>query len=293
MMKKIFNKKSLFIFLAVAILTIAGCSKDDKNSEVVATVDGEKITKEELYDVLVNASGGQALNALIDQKIVELEIKKEGIKISDEELQTEVDNFIEEAGGEEVFNEKLEETGLTMEDFEEEVTQYLSIRKLMEPLIDITDEELEEFFEENHDRYDIAAEVNARHILVEDEELANQLYKQIKDGADFAELAKLHSEDGSAQMGGELGFFGYGEMVPEFEEKAFSLKPGELGEPVKSTFGYHIIETLEKIEEEKAIFEDFEEEVRETLFEQKMQMEYVTWLDEKRESYKIENKLNE
>ncbi|HHX63794.1 MAG TPA: hypothetical protein GX702_02775 [Chloroflexi bacterium] len=85
-------------------------------------------------------------------------------------------------------------------------------------------------------------QINASHILVEDEELAQDLLEQIGDGADFAELAREHSQDtGSAEKGGELGWFPRGVMVPEFEEAAFALQPGEVSDVVSTDFGFHII----------------------------------------------------
>lgn len=290
MVKKWLNKKVMVGLLATSVV-LAGCSST--KDETVATVDGEKITKDELYEILVNASGSEALNALIDEKVVSLEVKKENIKISEDEIDAEMKTFMEEVGGEEAFNMALEENNITEKDFKDDIIQYLSIRKLMEPLVEVTDEEIETYFKENKETFDTVEQVDARHILVEDEALANDLYKQLKDGADFAELAKEHSTDGSAAMGGDLGFFPRGQMVAEFDEKAFAMEVGEISEPVKTKFGYHIIEKLDKKEAKEATLEDHKEEIKEKLFETKMQTEYVSWLEEKREKYDIKNSLTD
>lgn len=280
--------------MAVGILALAGCSNDGASGDVVATVGDEKIMKDELYDILVKNSGQQALNALIDEKIVELELKKEKIEITKDEINEELDVFKEEMGGEDAFKAALEQSGITEDDFKNDIEQYLGTRKLMEPLVEVTDEEIKTYFDENKAEFDTEEEVDARHILVEDEKLAKDLVKKIKDGEDFEELAKEHSKDeGSAAMGGNLGFFPRGKMVPEFEEKAFSLKVGEVSDPVKSDHGYHIIEVLEKKKAKKAKFKDHKDEVKDKLIDEKMQTEYVTWLDEKRESYDIKNELEE
>jgi peptidyl-prolyl cis-trans isomerase C len=85
-------------------------------------------------------------------------------------------------------------------------------------------------------------EVRARHILVESKDKARDLYEKLAHGSDFAQLAKEHSKDpGSKDQGGELGFFTRGQMVPQFEEAAFKLKKGEIGEPFQSQFGWHIV----------------------------------------------------
>lgn len=83
--------------------------------------------------------------------------------------------------------------------------------------------------------------VRASHILVSSQEKAKSILEEIKKGADFAKLAKKHSECPSSKKGGDLGFFSKGRMVPEFEKAAFSLNPGEVSGPVKTEFGYHLI----------------------------------------------------
>src|SRR5699024_1426961 len=234
------------------------------------------------------------LNALIDEKIVELELKKEKIEITKDEINEELDVFKEEMGGEDAFKAALEQSGITEDDFKNDIEQYLGTRKLMEPLVEVTDEEIKTYFDENKAEFDTEEEVDARHILVEDEKLAKDLVKKIKDGEDFEELAKEHSKDeGSAAMGGNLGFFTRGKMVPEFEEKAFSLKVGEVSDPAKSDHGYHIIEVLAKKKAKKAKLKDHKDEVKDKLIDEKMQTENVTCLDEKRESYDIKNELEE
>ncbi len=290
MLKKWVNKTVLVGALTLSVV-LAGCSST--KDEVVATVDGEKITKDELYEILVGVSGVEALDALIDEKIVQMEIKKADITISDEETDAEMANFIEEMGGEEAFDSALEMKDMKKEDFKKEIVQYLSIRKLMEPLVEVTDEEIQAYFEENKDLYHQEEQVEARHILVEDEALANDLLKQLKDGADFAELAKEHSTDGTAPMGGDLGFFPRGKMVPEFDEKVFSMNVGDVSDLVKTNYGYHIIEVLDKKEDKEASLEDVKEEIKDKLFENGMQTEYVQWLEEKRAAYKIENTLTD
>ncbi|KYK36045.1 MAG: peptidyl-prolyl cis-trans isomerase [Theionarchaea archaeon] len=88
-------------------------------------------------------------------------------------------------------------------------------------------------------------QVKASHILVKKRSEAEKILEELKKGASFAELAKKHSECPSRKRGGDLGWFGRGKMVPEFEEAAFSLKKGELSDIVKTQFGYHIIKATD------------------------------------------------
>lgn len=106
----------------------------------------------------------------------------------------------------------------------------------------VDDKEVKAFYDENVGSQKPQDEVKARHILVDTKQKAQELSQKIKGGADFAELAKQNSGDpGSKEQGGDLGFFVRGQMVPQFEEAAFSLKPGEVSEPFETQFGWHIV----------------------------------------------------
>lgn len=121
-------------------------------------------------------------------------------------------------------------------------------------------------------------EVQARHILVETEEKAKEIADQLVKGGDFAALAKEHSKDpGSKDDGGMLGFFGRGQMVPQFEEAAFKLQKGEVSPPVKSQFGFHLIKVEERREKKLPTFEEVKERILNSMIQRKAQ-EVVTGL---------------
>lgn len=291
MRKKWFSSRLAVGLMAASLVVVAGCSNGGDNS-TVATVDGEKISQQALNDELVKAYGQATLAKMIDDKIVDFEVKKEKITVSKDEIDEEFNTFVEGAGGAEMFNAALEQNGITEDLFKEDIEQYLEIRKLMEPKIEITDEEIEAFFEENKESMDTPEQVEASHILIKDEKLAKEVAQKLKDGEDFAELAKEHSEDtGSAANGGELGFFPRGKMMPEFEEEAFSMKVDTISDLVKTDYGYHIIHLTDKKEAKKADLKDFKDDIKATIFEEKMKVAYPTWLAEAKEEYKVDNKL--
>lgn len=121
----------------------------------------------------------------------------------------------------------------------------------------VTDERLQQAYEAYKAGFPEVEEVKARHILVKEEDEAKDILKKIKDGGDFAALADEYSKDVSGERGGELGYFLKTDVVPEFGEAAFGMEPGEMvSKPVKTEFGYHIIETLDK---RKAAPKSFEE----------------------------------
>lgn len=258
----------------------------------VASVNGEKISEKELNELLVSQYGSEALDSLITEKIINQEKKKEKIKISKEELDEEMTAYMESYGGEDAFKEVLASNGVEMSAVEKNIENYLVTKKLLEPRIAITDDEMKEYFEENKDSYAQDEQVQASHILVEDEATAKEVRKKLDEGKDFSELAAEYSTDASnSETGGELGYFARGEMVSEFEDAAFALEVGTISDPVKTEHGYHIIKVTDKKQAKDAVFEDVKEDIKTSLFDSKMESEYTTWLDEKFEEYEIKNFL--
>jgi foldase protein PrsA len=278
----------MVLILAIGIFLSLALTKD----KAVAKINGEAISKDELYDVMVEQYGAATVEQLISDKIVASEAKKDNVTITDKELNAEVDKLKESYGGEEVFEQMLTTNNTTLEDLKKEIKSYLTLRKLLIPKIEITDEELRTYFDENKDSFGEAEQVKASHILVDDEATAKEVKQKLTDGADFAELAKEYSTDeGTKENGGELGFFARGTMVTEFEDVAFTLPVNENSDPVKTEYGYHIIKVEEKKEAKEADFDDSKAEIKETLIDQKMETEYSTWLEEKKNDYDIENSL--
>jgi peptidyl-prolyl cis-trans isomerase C len=148
----------------------------------------------------------------------------------------------------------------------------------------ITDEALHQTYDEAVKSQGGQEEVRARHILVEAEDEAKAILEQLKGGADFATLAKEKSKDPGAAEGGDLGYFTKDQMVPEFAEVAFKMYPGQLSNPVKTQFGWHIIKLEDKRTKQPPDFAKVKEQI-ESFLARKAQTEYITKL---RQSAKIE-----
>ncbi|WP_174734613.1 peptidylprolyl isomerase [Mesobacillus harenae] len=292
-MLKNINKKILISLAGIVIILSASmASMAFSKEDAVASVEGEKINKDELYNLLVEQYGAAALDVLITEKIIGLEAKKEKVSVSDKEIEEELQTIKESYGGEEAFSAALEQNGASIENIESDIESYLTTEKLLKPRITITDEELKAYFDENKEVYDQTEQVKASHILVEDVETAQEAAEKLAAGGDFGELAKEYSVDtATAEKGGDLGYFGSGNMVAEFEKAAFSLKIDEISKPVKTEYGYHIIKVTDKKAAKEAVFEDHKAEIEDTLFQEKMQTEYSVWLEETLADYKIENTL--
>ncbi|MBQ6774318.1 MAG: peptidylprolyl isomerase [Synergistaceae bacterium] len=156
----------------------------------------------------------------------------------------------------------------------------------------VTDDDAKKFYDSNASMFTQPERIHARHILVkpESEDVTAQIISELKAGVSFDVLARKYSIDpGSASRGGDLGEFPKGVMVPEFEEAAFALKnPGDISQPVKSQFGWHIIKLEAKIPASAAPFEQVKPQIMQELQNQKTQELLKTHSDELEKVYKVE-----
>ena len=247
------KKSFLTITLAASVLALAACS-DSGDGEVIVSSDAGDVTKDELYQEMKTSIGEQAVQILMIEKVL-----AENYEVTDEEVDAEYNSNKEELG--ESFDQFLTQNNQTEESYKKVIRLNLLQEKALTEDVEVTDEEIQAHYDRQ------GTELNARHILVADEETANSIKKELDEGGDFAALAEKNSTDtGSAAKGGNLDWFGPGAMVPEFEEVAYGLKVDEISEPVASEFGFHIIQVLDtrKVEDQPAL-EDQKEDIRSEL----------------------------
>jgi len=235
------------VALTAGLIGLTACSSNGESETVVETKAGD-ITQEEFYEALKEASGEQVLQQLVYEKVL-----AEKYKVTDEEVDERVQAVKDQLGDQ--FEAALVSYGYKNE---EDLRNKFKIAMLQEKAaiseIEVTEEEMKEYY----DSYQ--PNITARHILVADEATASEVKKKLEDGADFAELAKEYSTDTvSAEKGGDLGSFGKGQMVAEFENAAFALEVGQISDPVQTENGWHIIEVTKK--EEKQPYEDMKEDI--------------------------------
>ena len=311
------------LMVVYPVLSMATPTPVDK----VATVNGVPITRNDL-DVEINYRKQQlqsqgrsvpaeqldllqetALNTLIDRVLLYQASRKKGVQVESSEIQTQLATIQNRFPNENAFKQALEEMNLTLGAVKSQIEQGLAIQKFITAevtdKITIPEKESRAFYTENTQFFERPEQIKASHILVRvdpDAEEAKRQAAQTKigevqaklgKGEDFATLAKEYSEGPSAPKGGDLGFFGRGQMVPAFEEAAFALKTGEISEVVQTPFGYHLIKLVERKAASTVTYEESQEEIVRHLKQLKTRDEVDLRLKELRSDAKIETFLEQ
>ena len=182
---------------------------------------------------------------------------------------------------------ETEEFKAELENAKTNILKQINIHNTLKA-VKIGESELKEFFDKNKEKYDKPATVGAKHILVNEEEKINEIAEKLKGELTFEDAAKKYSTCPSKERGGDLGAFGKGQMVPEFEKIAFELEVGVISEPVKTQFGYHLIMTTEKNEGKESDFEEVKDNIAQELTIRKQNEVYLEKVEKLKDVYEVE-----
>lgn len=174
-----------------------------------------------------------------------------------------------------------------MNNMKKSMLQQYALRKMFNE-ISVTEEDIKSYYEANKEKFVTDEMVSASHILVDSQEKAYEILEDITDGMSFEDAASKFSSCPSKEAGGALGQFGKGQMVPEFEDAVFAMQPGEISEPVKTQFGYHLIKMTEHTEKRNASLEEVYQEVKDACFMEKQEQLYINKKDELSNKYSVE-----
>lgn len=244
-------------------------------NKVIAIVDGREITESHLVS-LVHSLGQNAA------------------RFADESGRQKL---IEELVTQELFYSDAIENGLDKDEefvnaaknmYSNLLKQY-ALSKLL-GTVSVSDEEALEYFNNHKDTFRSAATARAKHILVESKEKADEILAEIKAGLSFEDAASKYSSCPSSERGGDLGEFGRGQMVPEFEEALFNMKADEISEPVQTQFGYHLIKAVSINEGKEAEFDQVKDQVKQFVLSTKHNEVYVAKQAELKAKYTVEMK---
>lgn len=197
----------------------------ENNNKLLAEVNGKKIYRNDVIAFMQNIEGGARFQ------------NEEGIKVlTDEMVNQEIiltDAYKNKLDTDDEFQNELKLV-------KDNMLKNYAMHKIFES-VNPTEDDLRTYYDENKEVISPNKTYTASHILIDDLDKANEVYKEIENGLDFKEAAKKYSKDPSAASGGSLGTFPKGVMVKEFQDGLDSLKIGEISKPVKSQFGYHLI----------------------------------------------------
>lgn len=284
------------IGLSIAMTTLGGLFNNvsgQAENKTIAIVNGEKIYAQELEKKLqrykdldpniLPAVKKEMVDEMVIQLLIGQFLKKEGVNITSQQVEESVNGLRERMKANPktavfTLEELLESSGSNLEELKGEINTSLGLKTHFEKATN--DKTLRNYFLANKEMYG-GEMVKASHILIDTrlmespEELnkAKQkiegIKKELDKGADFAELAKKYSTCPSAERGGDIGFFPRkGATVEAFAQAAFALKPGQVSDPVKTEFGYHLIKVTEKKEAKKVEYDDVKEQVKENYIEE-------------------------
>ena len=245
-------------------------------NKVLATVGSEEITEKELNEIISKYPDDR-------KKMFENEQGRK--QLLEQVISFELLNKF----GKELKLDETDEYKETVKRLAKEILTQMSIAKILSE-VTVTDEEVKEYYEANKDKFIEQPTVSAKHILVEKEEDALKIKEEIDNGITFEDAAKKYSSCPSKEQGGNLGVFGRGMMVPEFEDAAFNAEIGKVTEPVKTQFGYHLILVDSKNEAKTKTFEEVKDAVLQQLMQERKQRKYLDVLKELESKYGVVRK---
>jgi peptidyl-prolyl cis-trans isomerase C len=230
----------------------------------------------------------QTIERIIVEHLLDEQVAKAGIKITDNDVNDQVQEMAtQQQMSVQDIKQMIESSGQNFNDVKERIRKGLSYQKVMEAdwvgKTDVNDSDVKAYYDENKSQFENPEQVRASHILIKTDPnitdpnqakakalaKAQELFKEIKDGADFAEMAKKNSACPSASRGGDLDYFGKGQMVEPFEKAAFALKPGEVSDVVETKFGFHIIKVTEHKDPNTVPLEQAQGNIKKMLVSQK------------------------
>jgi len=274
-----FRKTATLLVLALCVAA-TGCKQEGatgakkEGGVVLAEVNGATITDTDFYKEqeslppylkpMTETPEGkkEMLDTMVVRELILQQAKKDGI-------------------------DKSEAVAAKLEDLKKRVIVEAFLKKKVEESANIGDAELQEFYQKNQDKFTTGEQIRASHILVKTEAEAKEIQKQLQGGAKFDELAKKHSIDGAAPKGGDLGWFGKGSMLPEFEKVAFGLKEGETSGIVPTKFGYHIIKMTGRRPAGPRSFEEVKDQIKEAMVPEKQQETFKKLKEELKKDAKL------
>lgn len=313
----------LVIFVSLACMTFPALAQEKEAHKAnVATVNGTPISQgdfdKELNVVRKRITGmGKTLNEdqlkslktdvlerLINRELLFQKSQDNGIKVEEAAVNEQLDALKKSFANEEEFKKALLDMNFSEDYLTSQIRRDLAIKKFVDKQFaekaTVSDKEVKDYYDGHPDAFKKPEQVKASHILIKVDPQADEsakaaarkkvdgIQQRVKKGEDFASLAKEFSECPSSAQGGDLGFFGRGQMVKPFEDAAFALAPGEVSNIVETRFGYHLIKSSEKRPQTTISYEEVKEKLQEHLKQNKVQEQINAYVEELKKAAKVE-----
>lgn len=295
---------ALILFLLLPCL--GACKeKEPPQTQVLVRVDGRSVSLEQFEaDLEKSLPADQPvaeeereemkrsfLVQVIDRELALAEADRLGVTVSSAEEEEAYQDYRKDYPGN-AFEEMLHDRGITLEHWKRELREGLLMEKVLRQTvyskIKISDKEIADYYDEYREEFDRPEQVRARQIVVNSKEEGERVLGLLRQGEDFAEVARKNSLSPDADQGGDLGFFSRGEMPAEFDAVVFNLAVGRISDLTKSPYGYHIFLVEERRKAMRLSLDAVREEIRQTLRTQKEERAYQDWLHELRGKATIE-----
>jgi foldase protein PrsA len=272
---------------AIALcVSLAACSSGGGGN--VASVNGQAITRADFDRKLESSPAAkQVLNQQVQQALIDQYARDKKVEVTQAEIdKKEAETKAKFPAGQ--FEQILKQQSLTEQDVQQILKQQLVLEKAIAPQIHVSEADIKAYFDKNRALFDKPAQVQARHILTTDAAKAKEVLAKLKAGGSWDALAKQYSTDPSSKdKGGELGFFGRGQMVPPFEKAAFAAAVNQIVGPVKSPFGYHVIQVEGKKPATRASLATVHDQIKGQLTQQQQAQQVPLFLQQLRSNAKI------
>jgi parvulin-like peptidyl-prolyl isomerase len=306
-------KLTLLLGSIAAVLVLAACGgSDNVPSGAVAKVGSDEITQAQ-FNVLIDQAKrsykvqkrpfpkagsteyttlqNQAIAYLVQRAEFAQEAEDLGITITQKQIDDRLKQIKKQyfGGSEKKYQEQLKTQGLTDAQILDDIKAQLVSEQIFKKVtadVKVTDADVQKYYGDHRSQYGTPEQRDIAHILVKNKALADRLYTQIQNGANFAALAKKYSQDpGSKNLGGKLTV-SKGQTVAPFDQTAFLMKTGQVSHPVKTEFGYHIIKALGPIKAAKQTpFAQVKESIRQQLLQQKRNDAMTKWVDKVKKDF--------
>ena len=300
------SSRTKLVLLGLAAVALGGIAVSavtvgmQRGTAVAATVNGEVIYARELegevaalarqYGIdLGNTDTAQqrveisrvVLDQLIEQRLILQEARRRNTMPAETQVEAQLQEIKRNFPTESDFEQALAQRNLTLVDLKDRLRTNLALRNLMAKVapVAVADAEIEQYFRDHRSEFDKPEQAHVKHILLDDERLAEFVLGRLRRGESFDSLALQYSKDpGSREKGGDLGFVSRGQLVPEFEQVAFALQPKEISTIVKTQFGYHLIQVIERRPPQPANLAQVRDQIRTVLQSSRQEAAFQTWL---------------